>query len=80
MVIENQLYRSDHDHLGKLLAYLVATGAKTGVWILYDPMPEHSATLPQAKRLYSRMSGPRGTEARKEWGFTLFIVGHLELS
>lgn len=41
VVIENQLERSDHDHLGKLLTYLVMVGATKGVWVVSDPRPEH---------------------------------------
>ena len=40
-MVENQLEKSDHDHLGKLITYSVAIGAKTAVWIVADPRPEH---------------------------------------
>jgi hypothetical protein len=41
IVIENQLGRSDHDHLGKLLTYVSALDAKAAVWIVADPRPAH---------------------------------------
>lgn len=41
VVIENQFGKSDHDHLGKLITYLTAIEAKTAVWIVSDPRPEH---------------------------------------
>lgn len=41
VIIENQLEKSNHDHLGKVITYLVGMDAKTAIWIVSDPQPEH---------------------------------------
>lgn len=45
VIIENQLERSDHDHLGKVLTYLVAMEAHAAVWIVAQPRAEHIAAI-----------------------------------
>lgn len=44
-IIECQLEKTDHDHLGKVLAYLTNFEAKTAIWICSDPRPEHVKTI-----------------------------------
>jgi hypothetical protein len=41
VIIENQLDKSNHDHLGKLITYLTGMEARSAIWIVSDPRPEH---------------------------------------
>ena len=39
VIIENQLEKSNHNHLGKVITYLTAMSAKAAIWIVSDPRP-----------------------------------------
>lgn len=45
VIIENQLERTDHNHLGKLLTYLVNLEASMAIWITLEPHPEHQKVI-----------------------------------
>lgn len=40
-VVENQLEKSNHDHLGKVITYLTAMQAHGAIWIVSEPRQEH---------------------------------------
>lgn len=44
-IVECQLEKTDHDHLGKVLTYLTNLEAKTAIWICSDPRPEHVKSI-----------------------------------
>ncbi len=45
VIIENQLEKSNHDHLGKIISYLTAVGANKAIWIVSEPRPEHIGAI-----------------------------------
>ena len=45
VIIENQLEKTNHTHLGQILAYAAGVGARKVIWIAESFRPEHAAAL-----------------------------------
>jgi hypothetical protein len=45
VIIENQLEKTNHNHLGQIIAYAAGIGAKKVIWIAESFRPEHSSAL-----------------------------------
>ncbi|MEO1288272.1 MAG: DUF4268 domain-containing protein, partial [Chloroflexota bacterium] len=45
VIVENQLEKTDHDHLGKLVTYLINLDATVAIWIATEIRPEHQRVI-----------------------------------
>ena len=45
VIIENQIEKTNHSHLGQLISYAAGVGAKKVIWVAESFRPEHSAAL-----------------------------------
>lgn len=44
-IIENQLEKTDHDHLGKIITYMSNLEGNGAIWITSEPRPEHEKAV-----------------------------------
>jgi hypothetical protein len=53
ILIENQLEKTDHNHLGQLLTYVSNLEAKKAIWISKEPRSEHERVIEWLNELTS---------------------------
>jgi len=53
ILIENQLEKTDHNHLGQLLTYVSNLEAKKAIWISKEPRSEHEKAIEWLNELTS---------------------------
>lgn len=61
VIIENQLGRSDHDHFGRLMTYLLNLHANTAIWITPSPRLDHITAFENAN-------------ARSDMGLAFYLI------
>lgn len=57
VIIENQLERTDHNHLGQLMTYLVNLEANTAIWVATEIRPEHERVIDWLNEMTSEDMG-----------------------
>jgi len=45
VIVENQLEKTDHSHLGQILTYMAHFDAKTAIWVTANPRREHEKAI-----------------------------------
>jgi hypothetical protein len=53
IIIENQLEKTDHDHLGKIITYASGVGAEYIIWIASEIRDEHKSAVEWLNRMTS---------------------------